>query len=88
MHLGFLAVVLIKNAKLTLYSTVCIIIAVSYLYATFMGAANLQSLYNSDKSVLERFEKGCLNENTIDRMNVLSFVLQKTKKRRKQPLKH
>mgnify|MGYP000288412512 FL=1 len=64
-----------KRETLTLYCTVSIIIVVSYLYATFMGAAHLQSLYNSDKSVGERFEEGCLNENAIDRMNVLSLVL-------------
>ena len=49
-----------------------------YLYPCLMCTANLQPLYHSDESFSKCLQDGCVNENAVDRVDVLALVAEKT----------
>ena len=49
-----------------------------YLYPCLMCTANLQPLYHSDESFSKCLQDGYVNENAVDRVDVLALVAEKT----------
>ena len=54
-----------------------------YLYCAVLCTANLQFLNHLGKSLLKYIEYGYVHENAIDRMYILTVVVEKTEKKKR-----